>query len=54
MDNIREKLGSSARKEPQRQNEPLPHFTYFPFPVPVHILTPTGTGLIFMSGNWVR
>lgn len=54
MDNTREKLGSSARKEPQRQNEPVALFIYFPFPVPAHILTPIETGLILMSGNWGR
>lgn len=53
-DNIQENLGSSVRKEPQRQNRPLAHFTYFSFPVPAHILTPTETGLILMSSNCVK
>lgn len=50
-DHAQEKLGSSLRKEPQTQNEPLACFTYFSFPAPAHILTPTETGLILMSGN---
>lgn len=53
-DHIQEKLGSSARKEPQKQNGPLACFTYFSFPGPAHILTPTETGLILMSSNCVK
>lgn len=51
MDNTKEKLGSSAEKEPQRQNKPLALFAYFPSPVPAHILMPTETRLILMTGN---
>lgn len=53
-DHVQENLGSSVRKEPHRQNEPLACFTYFSLPVPAHILTRTETGLILMSGNCVR
>lgn len=53
-DHVQEKLGSSVRKEPQRQNGPLACSTYFSFPLPAHILTPTKTGLILMSSNCVR
>lgn len=53
-DHAQEKLGSSLRKEPQTQNEPLAFFIRFSFPAPAHILTPTETGLVLMSGNCVR
>lgn len=53
-DHVQEKLGSSVRKEPQRQNGPLACFTYFSFPMPAHILTPTEIGFILMSSNCVK